>query len=153
MPITRPSRTFAIVTVCLALLAVTFLLWGQQSTGGGQYTGSAGGVLSGSYPNPGFASTTGTGSVVLSISPTLTGTPIAPTATLNTNTTQIATTAYTFGMVPQRTSCGTGTTCTVTTLTSPLKDAYGTVQLSGGTATVTGIPAFASTTTAQCFGN
>ena len=37
---------------------------------------------------------TGTGSNVLSISPALTGTPTAPTAAANTNTTQIATTAY-----------------------------------------------------------
>jgi hypothetical protein len=40
------------------------------------------------------ASTTGTGSVVLQASPTLTGTPIAPTAGNGTNTTQIATTAF-----------------------------------------------------------
>jgi hypothetical protein len=38
--------------------------------------------------------TTGTGSVVFSASPTLTGTPLAPTANSGTNTTQIATTAF-----------------------------------------------------------
>lgn len=37
---------------------------------------------------------TGTGSVVFSASPTLTGTPLAPTAITGTNTTQIATTAF-----------------------------------------------------------
>ncbi|WP_163379669.1 hypothetical protein, partial [Cyclobacterium sp. SYSU L10401] len=37
---------------------------------------------------------TGTGSVVLSDSPTLTGIPIAPTAAIGTNSSQIATTAY-----------------------------------------------------------
>jgi len=37
---------------------------------------------------------TGTGSVVFSVSPALTGTPTAPTATVGTNTTQIATTAF-----------------------------------------------------------
>lgn len=37
---------------------------------------------------------TGTGSNVLAASPTLTGTPLAPTATGGTNTTQIATTAF-----------------------------------------------------------
>jgi hypothetical protein len=37
---------------------------------------------------------TGTGNMVLSASPTLTGVPIAPTATAGTNTTQIATTAF-----------------------------------------------------------
>jgi hypothetical protein len=38
--------------------------------------------------------TTGTGSVVYSVSPALTGTPTAPTANAGTNTTQIATTAF-----------------------------------------------------------
>ncbi len=42
----------------------------------------------------GFSGTTGTGSVVLATSPTLTGTPAAPTATAGTNTTQIATTQF-----------------------------------------------------------
>ena len=37
---------------------------------------------------------TGTGSVVLNVSPSLSGTPTAPTATAGTNTTQIATTAF-----------------------------------------------------------
>jgi len=37
---------------------------------------------------------TGTGSVVFSASPTFTGTPLAPTAAVGTNTTQIATTAF-----------------------------------------------------------
>ncbi len=38
--------------------------------------------------------TTGTGAVVQAASPTLTGTPAAPTATVGTNTTQLATTAF-----------------------------------------------------------
>jgi hypothetical protein len=38
--------------------------------------------------------TTGTGSLVFATSPTLTGTPLAPTANTGTNTTQIATTAF-----------------------------------------------------------
>ena len=42
----------------------------------------------------GVTTSTGTGSVVLSTSPTLTGTPVAPTAANGTNTTQIATTAF-----------------------------------------------------------
>jgi hypothetical protein len=42
----------------------------------------------------GVTTSTGTGSVVLSASPTLTGTPLAPTAAPGTNTTQIATTAF-----------------------------------------------------------
>jgi len=42
----------------------------------------------------GVTSSTGTGSVVLSAGPTLTGAPLAPTASPGTNTTQIATTAF-----------------------------------------------------------
>jgi hypothetical protein len=42
----------------------------------------------------GVTGSTGTGSVVLSASPTFTGAPLAPTAANGTNTTQIATTAF-----------------------------------------------------------
>ncbi|MFT4506520.1 hypothetical protein [Caballeronia sp. 15711] len=42
----------------------------------------------------GTTSSTGTGSLVLSNSPSITGTPTAPTATAGTNTTQVATTAF-----------------------------------------------------------
>jgi hypothetical protein len=45
----------------------------------------------------GVSTSTGTTNLVLSNSPTLTGTPIAPTASVDTNTTQIATTAYVIG--------------------------------------------------------
>lgn len=45
----------------------------------------------------GVVSSTGTGSVVLSASPTLTGTPVAPTALADTSTTQIATTEFVTG--------------------------------------------------------
>jgi hypothetical protein len=45
---------------------------------------------------PVWTSSTGTGNVVLSASPALSGTPTAPTAAANTNTTQIATTAYAY---------------------------------------------------------
>jgi hypothetical protein len=43
---------------------------------------------------PAGGTTTGTGSLVFSASPTFTGTPLAPTANAGTNTTQIATTAF-----------------------------------------------------------
>ena len=42
----------------------------------------------------GVTASTGTTSVVLSASPTFTGTPLAPTASTSTNTTQLATTAF-----------------------------------------------------------
>lgn len=44
--------------------------------------------------------TTGTGNFVLATSPALTGTPTAPTAAAGTNNTQIATTAYSWGVAP-----------------------------------------------------
>lgn len=50
--------------------------------------------LSVSQGGTGVTSSTGSTSVVLSASPALTGTPTAPTAATNTNTTQIATTAF-----------------------------------------------------------
>jgi hypothetical protein len=40
------------------------------------------------------AAATGTGRIVLAMSPTLTGSPVAPTAAVNTSTTQLATTAF-----------------------------------------------------------
>jgi hypothetical protein len=42
----------------------------------------------------GVTASTGTGNTVLSVSPTFTGTPLAPTAATSTNTTQLATTAF-----------------------------------------------------------
>ena len=42
----------------------------------------------------GTTTSTGTGNTVLSVSPTFTGTPLAPTASTGTNTTQLATTAF-----------------------------------------------------------
>ena len=62
---------------------------------------------------------TGTaGSVVFSISPTFTGTPLAPTAAADTNTTQIATTAHVYA---ERSNTATLTNKTLTspTLTTP----------------------------------
>lgn len=47
---------------------------------------------------------TGTGNIVYSVSPTLTGTPLAPTANAGTNTTQIATTAFVNSAVTTATS-------------------------------------------------
>ena len=52
------------------------------------------GTLAVDHGGTGVTTSTGTGSVVLSASPALTGTPTAPTAAGGTNTTQIATTAF-----------------------------------------------------------
>ncbi|HQU03496.1 MAG TPA: hypothetical protein PLT25_02140 [Acidocella sp.] len=51
-------------------------------------------ALSVAQGGTGVTSSTGTGSNVLSISPTFTGAPLAPTAPVGTNTTQLATTAF-----------------------------------------------------------
>jgi hypothetical protein len=76
---------------------------------------------------------TGTGSVVFSASPTLTGTPIAPTATGGTNTTQIATTAFVTAAV---TAATTGT-LSVTTLNATTVSTTN-LALGGTTLTVSG---------------
>ena len=52
------------------------------------------GTLAVARGGTGVTTSTGTGSVVLSDSPALAGTPTAPTATAGTNSTQIATTAF-----------------------------------------------------------
>ena len=57
----------------------------------------------------GATSSTGTGSVVLSASPTFTGAPISTTAAADTNTTQIATTAYVLGQASALTPIVNGT--------------------------------------------
>jgi hypothetical protein len=67
----------------------------------------------------GVATSTGTGNTVLSASPTLTGTPLAPTAAPGTNTTQIATTAFV-----------TATTSTLGTMSTQNANA---VAITGGT--------------------
>jgi hypothetical protein len=52
------------------------------------------GVLPVANGGTGVSTSTGTGNTVLSASPTFTGTPLSTTATVGTNTTQIATTAF-----------------------------------------------------------
>lgn len=56
----------------------------------------------------GVTTSTGTGSVVRSGSPTFTGTPLAPTAVAGTNTTQIATTQFVQNALPSAFPSQTG---------------------------------------------
>lgn len=125
-------------------------------TGAGIPSGPIAGTVSGHVVT--FADTIGTqqdsGTALTSLaplaSPAFTGVPTAPTPAQGTNTTQVATAAQVTGS-HTRTFCGTTTTCSNTVLTMPFKDAWGSVALTAGTATVTGIsPAFSSTTTTQC---
>ena len=57
----------------------------------------------------GVTSSTGSASVVLSDSPTLTGIPVAPTASVDTDTTQIATTAFVIGQEYLKSSTASAT--------------------------------------------
>jgi hypothetical protein len=67
---------------------------GSNSTTYCNLQANVNGILPVGSGGTGVNSSTGTGNVVLSASPTFTGTPIAPTAANGTNTTQIATTAF-----------------------------------------------------------
>lgn len=67
---------------------------GAPTFGAVSLTADVSGTLPVGNGGTGTTTSTGTGSVVLSASPALTGTPTAPTATVGTNTTQIATTAF-----------------------------------------------------------
>jgi len=58
------------------------------------------GILAVANGGTGVTTSTGSGSVVLSTSPTLGGTPAAPTAAYGTNTTQLATTAFVQASLP-----------------------------------------------------
>lgn len=58
------------------------------------------GTLAVANGGTGVTTSTGTGSTVLSASPTFTGTPLAPTAAVGTNTTQLATTAFVRSIIP-----------------------------------------------------
>jgi hypothetical protein len=80
---------------------------------------------------------TGTGSLVFSASPALTGTPTAPTAVADTNTTQLATTAHVFA---ERSNTATLTNKTLTspTINSPT---ISSPTITGGS--ITGITALA----------
>ena len=60
----------------------------------------ASGTLAVARGGTGVGTSTGTGSVVLSASPALSGTPTAPTAAVGTNTTQLATTAFVQAAIP-----------------------------------------------------
>ncbi len=84
----------------------------------------------------GVTTSTGSTSVVLSASPTLTGTPLAPTASPGTNTTQIATTAFVGAAV----TAATGSLGTMSTQNASA------VAITGGTINGTTIGASSAST-------
>lgn len=93
------SGTFSNVTITGGTINGTLI--GGSSPAAGTFTSLSATSLTGlttalsvAQGGTGTTTSTGTGSVVLSASPALTGTPTAPTATTGTNTTQIATTAF-----------------------------------------------------------
>jgi len=94
---TTQLATTAFVTAAVGGAGVSSFSAG--STGFTPNTATSGaitlaGTLNVANGGTGVTTSTGSGSNVLSASPTLTGTPLAPTATAGTNTTQIATTAF-----------------------------------------------------------
>jgi len=85
----------------------------------------------------GVTTSTGTGNVVLSASPTLSGTPLAPTASTGTNTTQIATTAFVQNSIGAIASGVTSFSAGTTGLT-PSTGTTGAVTLAGTLAAANG---------------
>lgn len=125
--ITATSGSFTNVSgngIALTAINASNIASGTLATGrlSGSYTGITGvgtltvgtwnaNTIPVAYGGTGVTTSTGTGSVVLSASPTLTGTPNAPTAANGTNTTQIATTAFVNAAVTSATgSLGTMST-------------------------------------------
>jgi hypothetical protein len=80
---------------------------------------------------------TGSGALVFAESPTLSGTPLAPTASVGTNTTQIATTAYVISQIGEI-SAGVTSFSTGTTGLTPSAATSGAVTLAGTLAVANG---------------
>jgi hypothetical protein len=85
----------------------------------------------------GVTTSTGTGSTVLSVGPTFTGTPLAPTATTGTNTTQIATTAFVQNQIGAI-AAGVSSFSAGTTGLTPSTASTGVVTLAGTLVTANG---------------
>ena len=85
----------------------------------------------------GVTTSTGTGSTVLSASPTFTGTPAAPTAANGTNTTQLATTAFVQNSIGAI-SAGVTSFSAGTTGLTPASSTSGAITLAGTLAVANG---------------
>lgn len=115
---------------------------GTTSTTFANLTTNVTGTLPVANGGTGVTTSTGTGNTVLSASPTFTGVPLAPTAAVNTNTTQLATTAFVQTQISAAagvTSFSAGTTgLTPSTGTTGAVTLAGTLAVAnGGTGTAT----------------
>jgi len=159
---TTQIATTAFVTAAVSGAGVSSFSAG--STGFTPSTATTGaitlaGTLNVANGGTGVTTSTGSGSVVLSASPTLTGTPLAPTATAGTNTTQIATTAFvtnavsgagvssfsggTTGLLPSTATTGAIVlTGTLAVANGGTGNTTGTLAYLGNTQTFTGINTF-----------
>lgn len=87
--------------VALTITASTkVLVWSDGTSFYNIQSASLTGVLAVANGGTGVTTSTGTGSTVLSASPTFTGAPLAPTAAVTTDNTQIATTAFVRDIIP-----------------------------------------------------
>jgi hypothetical protein len=110
---------------------------GTTSTTFANLTTNVTGTLPVANGGTGVTTSTGTGSAVLSASPTFTGTPAAPTASTGTNTTQIATTAFVQNQIGAI-SAGVVSFSAGTTGFTPATSTSGAVTLAGTLATANG---------------
>lgn len=110
---------------------------GTTSTTFANLTTNVTGTLPIANGGTGVTTSTGTGSTVLSASPTFTGTPLAPTATVNTNTTQLATTAFVQTQIAAITT-GVASFSGGTTGLTPATATTGAVTLAGTLAVANG---------------
>ena len=95
------------------------------------------GTLAVANGGTGVTTSTGTGNTVLSASPTFTGTPLAPTASTGTNTTQLATTAFVQAQIGAI-AAGVSSFSAGSTGLTPSTGTTGAVTLSGTLATANG---------------
>jgi len=98
---------------------------------------SVAGTLAVANGGTGVTTSTGTGNTVLSASPTFTGTPLAPTASTGTNTTQLATTAFVQAQIGAI-AAGVSSFSAGSTGLTPSTGTTGAVTLSGTLATANG---------------
>ena len=110
---------------------------GTTSTTFANLTTNVTGTLPVANGGTGVTTSTGTGSTVLSASPTFTGVPLAPTAAVNTNTTQLATTAFVQTQIGAI-AAGVSSFSAGTTGLTPSTGTTGAVTLSGTLAVANG---------------